>query len=60
MGNLRLALTNRGFLIKAQKTFCKCCALCKPERDFNNGKGGDPVSRKVLERGVGTAWEVAC
>jgi hypothetical protein len=47
------------FDIAAKKTLCELKNLCNDSGEFNKCKGGDPVSRKVLERGVGTAWEVA-
>jgi hypothetical protein len=46
-------------LLMAQKTLCDPKNLCNDSLEFNKCKGGDPVSRKVLERGVGTAWEVS-
>ena len=42
-----------------KKTLCDFANLCDDSLEFNKCKGGDLVSKKVLESGVGTAWEVA-
>ena len=43
-----------------EKTLCDLENLWDAFLGFNKCKGGDLVSRKVLERGVGTALEVTC
>lgn len=42
-----------------KKTLCDFANLCEDSSDLNKCKGGDLVSQKILESGVGTAWEVA-
>ena len=47
------------FTKKLKKMLFKPGNLCDDSGEFNKCKGGDLVSRKILERGFGTAWEVA-
>ena len=42
-----------------KKTLCDFANLCDDSIDLNKCKGGDLVSQKILESGIGTAWEVA-
>lgn len=40
--------------------FGEFACACNAKGEFNKCKGGDPVSEKVLERGVGLTLEVTC